>query len=127
MYAVTITATDGRYPSSSATRFVWTRAASATVAGYSACVHASAASEPQSRTTAAITAATLAPWPGDQVNGPMWGSRGRVSEKASDFPEPGATARSQSFFVAFSFIVARKMPLLLATMLPTVRQFPPLP
>src|SRR5690242_18349448 len=55
-----MTATEGRYPSSSATRRVWTRAASATVAGYSTCVHASATSEPQKRTRAAITAATLA-------------------------------------------------------------------
>ena len=45
----------------------------------------------------------------------MCGACGTVSEKASDLPEPGATARSQSFFDAFSFSVARKMPLLFAT------------
>ncbi len=32
----------------------------------------------------------------------MCGSCGTVSEKGSDFPEPGATARSQSVFVALS-------------------------
>jgi hypothetical protein len=32
-----------------------------------------------------------------------------VSEKASDLPEPLATARSQSFFVAFSLSVALKI------------------
>src|SRR5262249_19533931 len=91
--------------------------------GYNACVQARAASEPQKRTRAAVTAETLAPPPGvDQPNGPMCGARGRVSEKARDFPEPGATARSQSFFVAFSFIFARKMPLLLAATYPTVVQ-----
>jgi hypothetical protein len=40
----------------------------------------------------------------------MRGSLGRVRENASEFPDPAATARSQSFFVAFSFSVARKMP-----------------
>jgi len=32
----------------------------------------------------------------------MCGACGTVSEKASELPEPGATARSQSFFDAFS-------------------------
>jgi hypothetical protein len=40
----------------------------------------------------------------------MLGLRGRVRENAGEFPEPVATARSQSFFVAFSFRLALKMP-----------------
>lgn len=34
----------------------------------------------------------------------------RMSENASDFPEPGAIARSQSSVEAFSLTVALKMP-----------------
>ena len=52
----------------------------------------------------------------------MCGSCGTVSEKASDLPEPGATARSQSCFVALSLSVALKIPLRLATTYATVRQ-----
>jgi hypothetical protein len=33
-----------------------------------------------------------------------------VSENASDFPEPAATARSQSAFDAFNLSAALKMP-----------------
>jgi hypothetical protein len=40
----------------------------------------------------------------------MFGYLGRLSEKASDFPEPGATARARSFAAALSFSFARKMP-----------------
>ena len=43
----------------------------------------------------------------------MFGACGTVSEKASDLPEPGATARSRSRLVAFSLTFARKIPFLL--------------
>jgi hypothetical protein len=37
----------------------------------------------------------------------MWGACGTVREKASDLPDPGANALSESFFDAFSCNVAR--------------------
>ena len=52
---------------------------------------------------------------------------GRVSENASEFPEVEAVARSQSFFVAFSFSVAMKMPLAFAAMRATERHAPLVP
>jgi hypothetical protein len=57
----------------------------------------------------------------------MCGSFGRLSEKARDSLEPVATARSQSFFVAFSFSLARKMPFAFDVIFATDRQLPPLP
>jgi hypothetical protein len=38
-----------------------------------------------------------------------------VSEKASELPEPGATARIQSCFVALRFSFASKIPVAFAT------------
>ena len=52
---------------------------------------------------------------------------GRVSENASDVPEPDAVARTQSFFDAFSFMLARKIPCSLDVTNATVCHFPCLP
>ena len=52
----------------------------------------------------------------------MCGLRGTESEKTSDLPEPGATARSESCFVALNLSVALKIPLLFATTYATVRR-----
>ena len=57
----------------------------------------------------------------------MFGACGTVSEKASELPEPVAVARSQSFFVAFSFRVALKMPYRFDRTSATVRHAPLLP
>jgi hypothetical protein len=50
-----------------------------------------------------------------------------TSENASDFPEPGAIARSQSVFAVFSLTVARKIPKAFARTRATVRHAPLLP
>jgi hypothetical protein len=54
----------------------------------------------------------------------MCGANGTVREKASDLPEPSATARSESCFVALNLDVARKIPPPFATTYATVRQLP---
>src|SRR5262252_6537726 len=52
---------------------------------------------------------------------------GRVSENASDVPEPVAIARTQGFLAAFRFMVARKIPCSLDETSATVCHFPRLP
>ena len=52
---------------------------------------------------------------------------GRLSEKASDRPEPAALARSQSFFVAASLSFAWKIPAEFDLILATVRHRPCVP
>jgi hypothetical protein len=55
-----------------------------------------------------------------------WGG-GTVSENASDLAEPGALARSQSFFDALSLRAALKMPYSFDRIEATVRHLPLLP
>jgi hypothetical protein len=57
----------------------------------------------------------------------MWEACGTVSEKGIAFPEPGATARSQSVLAARTRNFARKIPRLFAPMYATVCQLPLFP